>query len=166
MMMASARISLWALLAAVGASAPAALTRQPAESRGRPEVILDAARAAGPISPAYRADLLRVVDGDTIEARVALWLDQSLTTLVRLRDVDAPELASTCGHERARAVAARERLAHLLEQGRLLLTDVGRDKYGGRVLARVATPDGADVGALLVAEGHARVWRGRREAWC
>jgi hypothetical protein len=40
----------------------------------------------------YRADVLRVIDGDTFEARVRIWSGFEITTRVRLRAIDAPEL--------------------------------------------------------------------------
>jgi hypothetical protein len=39
------------------------------------------------------AELVRVIDGDTIEVRARIWLDLDLTTRVRLAGIDAPELA-------------------------------------------------------------------------
>jgi endonuclease YncB( thermonuclease family) len=116
---------------------------------------------------AYRAEVLRVIDGDTLEARVMIWLDQAVTTRVRLRDVDAPELNGSCMGERAAADAARTALAALVGVRPVILTDIGRDKYGGRIVARVSTMDGVDAGRTLVSAGHARnAGRGRRERWC
>jgi endonuclease YncB( thermonuclease family) len=39
---------------------------------------------------AHPAEVLRVLDGDTFEARVRLWPGLDVTTKVRLRGVDAP----------------------------------------------------------------------------
>lgn len=116
---------------------------------------------------AYRAEVLRVIDGDTLEARVTIWLDQTVTTRVRLRDVDAPELNGACPGERQAAEAARTALAAFVGVRPIILSDIGRDKYGGRIVARVSTTDGSDAGRTLVGAGHARnAGRGRRERWC
>jgi endonuclease YncB( thermonuclease family) len=168
------RFALWSLVAALGSAAPSALSvaaRPESATTVEPAgFALQGALPEQALRPgtglAYRAELLRVIDGDTLEARVAIWLDQSLTTRIRLRDIDAPELSAGCERERARAVAARDRLAALVSGGALVVTDIGRDKYGGRVIARVETAAGVDVGRTLVGEGHARVWARRREAWC
>jgi endonuclease YncB( thermonuclease family) len=112
-------------------------------------------------------EVLRVIDGDTVEVKAAIWLDQWIVTRVRLRGIDAPERAARCPAEGARAEAARRRLAALLEAGPAFLSDLGRDKYGGRVLGRLIDAAGLDLGERLMAEGHARAYAGRRrETWC
>ncbi|MEO5338879.1 MAG: nuclease, partial [Magnetospirillum sp. WYHS-4] len=60
----------------------------------------------------YAAEILRVIDGDTFEARIRLWLNQDLVQKVRLAGIDAPELTGPCP-EAGRA--ARARLAELLD---------------------------------------------------
>lgn len=170
------RLAVWSIAAALGSAAPAALSvahrkdstdfPPPAASHADNLPVAAASLPSQAGRSSYRAELIRVVDGDTLEARVALWLDQSLTTRIRLRDIDAPELSGTCPHERERAITARQRLAELVAGGSFLITDVGRDKYGGRVVARIETMSGLDVGQALVSEGHARVWQKRRGNWC
>lgn len=126
--------------------------------------LAEPARADGRLSGPVEATLLRVIDGDTLLVRARVWLDLEVITRVRLRDVNAPELRSRNEEERERAQAAREFVATLTEGAVLQLTEIGQDKYGGRVVARV-TVDGADLGAALLAEGHARPMgpRGRRQ---
>jgi len=119
----------------------------------------------------FDAELVRVVDGDTFEARVRIWFGQEITTLVRLRGIDAPELAARCPDEARRAEAAREHLALLLASGALTLRDVSLDKYGGRIVAGLTITDEAsgaeDAAALMLASGHARRYDGaRRASWC
>lgn len=61
--------------------------------------------------------------------------------------------------------AATRRLKEMLAEG---ITKIERDKNldrYGRTLALVYTAKG-EVGARLVDEGYARVWKGRRETWC
>jgi endonuclease YncB( thermonuclease family) len=107
-------------------------------------------------------EVTRVLDGDTVEGVARVWPDHEVRTKVRLRGVDAPELNAPCEAERRRAAAARDTLADLIRQGPLHLADIGRDKYGGRVVARVLLPDGADLGERLKAAGHARAYAGGR----
>jgi endonuclease YncB( thermonuclease family) len=126
-----------------------------------------AARAAEPqrIGP-IAAEVLGVHDGDTFRARAAIWPGISADTAVRLRGIDAPELAGKCPAERAAAIAARQALAALLG-ARVTLLEIAPDKYGGRIDARVLNAAGLDVGAAMIAAGHARPYDGRaRGGWC
>lgn len=116
---------------------------------------------------AYSADVVRVIDGDTFEARVQLWPGLELDTKVRLRNIDAPELHARCADELAKARAARAALQALLAAGGVTISRVGIDKYGGRIDALVATRDTADVSAALLDGGFARSYDGRRRlSWC
>ena len=127
-------------------------------------------RLAGPVP----AEVLSVIDGDTIEVRAVIWLGQVLSTRVRLAGIDAPELRGKCARERALAVRARDyllaKLAAKLEDGErawVRLRDIRYGKYAGRVLARVETAGGEDLGRGLMAAGLARPYAGRaRESWC
>ena len=56
------------------------------------------------IRMAHAVEVLSVLDGDTFEARVNLWPGLAITTRVRLRGIDAPELRARCEDERAKAV--------------------------------------------------------------
>ncbi len=116
---------------------------------------------------ALAADVLRVIDGDTFEARVRLWPRLEVTTLVRLRGIDAPELKARCADELTQAEAARDALRAILDEGEVRLARVTLDKYGGRVVADVATRDTPDVSAVMVESGAARRYGGaRRDGWC
>jgi endonuclease YncB( thermonuclease family) len=122
-------------------------------------------------APALRsghpAEVVRVLDGDTFEARVRIWPGMEITTRVRLRGVDAPELRARCDAERVKALAARDALARLLAEGSVGIARVGQDKYGGRVDADVSTARTPDVAATLLEGGYARRYSGgRRESWC
>ena len=121
--------------------------------------------AAGEMVPGpLPAELIRVIDGDTIEVRAHLWLGLELTTRVRLADIDAPELDGGCPAERDLARAAREYLALQLSPT-LALRDVRQDKYGGRVVARVVNVQTQDVAELLLSRRLA-VRAGTAAAWC
>jgi endonuclease YncB( thermonuclease family) len=124
-------------------------------------------QSAAAVKGAYAAEVLRVIDGDTFEARVRLWPGLAMTTRVRLRGIDAPELNARCPEERSKAVAARDALASMLDDGELTVLRVGLDKYGGRVIADAATPRTPDVSAALRLRGLVRAYAGgRRESWC
>ena len=145
----------------VGATVIAGRAYAPAETEA-PRIQREPGLRAG-----YPATVLYVNDGDTFEARVRIWPGMDVTTKVRLRTVDAPEMKYRCEDERVKAFAAREALATMLRQGTVTITNVQQDKYGGRVDADVATAGTPNVADALVAKGLARPYDGgRRESWC
>lgn len=99
-----------------------------------------------------------VVDGDTI------WLNGAK---IRLADIDAPEIGEPqCDYEYSLGIRATHRLRDLLTQGSFevrRLGDSDRDQYDREL--RVLTREGQSIGDILVAEGLARTWAGRREPW-
>jgi micrococcal nuclease len=118
---------------------------------------------AGPVP----AEVVEVLDGDTIAVRAHIWLGQELATHVRLAGIDAPELHGKCDRERRLAAAARDFLAQRLVERHVMLRDVQVDKYGGRVVARVVTDAGEDVAGALIGAGFARPYGGgTRLPWC
>lgn len=114
-----------------------------------------------------RAEVVRVHDGDTLIVRARIWLGQVVSTKVRLAGVDAPELRGRCAREKKMARAARRFVEGKLAGGSITLRDIRFGKYAGRVLARVITAEGEDLGQALIAAGLARPYRGgRRGRWC
>ena len=122
---------------------------------------------AGPQADSERAHFARcdgagrvtcVVDGDTIWYR---------GEKIRLADINTPEISRpACRREAELGERATRRLTALLNQGRFTLhpTDRATDRYGRRLL--VITRAGASLGEVLVAEGLAERWQGRRGSWC
>jgi micrococcal nuclease len=100
-----------------------------------------------------------VVDGDTI------WLGGNK---IRIADIDTPEISDPrCPSELALGNRATNRLIELINDGPFELHAwPGRDedRYGRKL--RVLVRDGRSLGDILVSEGLARTWSGRREPWC
>ena len=107
------------------------------------------ALALCPPPPAIRHTC--VVDGDTV------WIEGEK---IRLAGIDAPEINGRCEYERNLARQARDRLVSLLNSRTIVIERTGTDRYG-RTLAYVS-----GAGEVLVQEGLAKRWRGRREPWC
>jgi len=109
-----------------------------------------------------------ILDGDTFSAAVSLDADTTVSVRVRLRNVDTPEMNGDCEYERARAVAARDRLAEIIPVGSMVeLSNVKDDKYLGRIDANVADSRGRDVGEILIREKFGRKYNGgKRKPWC
>lgn len=111
-----------------------------------------------------RADVERVVDGDTVRMRVAIWLDQEIRVAVRLADVDAPEVfRPQCAAEKTSGESAKAFVEGFLQGRDVMLHDIQRDKYGGRVAARIEA-DGEDLGAALIAAGLGA--KDFQHVWC
>ena len=127
-------------------------------------LIVRACVAGEVLSGPYTAEVLRVIDGDTIEARVRIWLGQDVTARIRVRGIDTPELRGRCPGEREAAAGARKHLTMLLAGVPVTLSRIGNDKFGGRLDASVALPDGSDIAHAMKLAGHAREWSGRRGA--
>jgi micrococcal nuclease len=88
--------------------------------------------------------------------------------MIRLEDIDAPEIFDyKCGSELALGRHATERLLELINAGPFeVVNRSGRDedRYGRKL--RTVERGGRSLGDVLVAEGLARRWDGRRRSWC
>lgn len=97
------------------------------------------------------AQTIRVVDGDTFMVGAET---------IRLQNIDAPEAGQMCRAENGRSydcgATSTQALARLLEQGGLRCVGNTRDRYD-RKLAH-CTVQGQDIGAAMVARGHARAY--------
>jgi endonuclease YncB( thermonuclease family) len=149
-----------------------ALTPQ-AEATAAPEIATAPSAPETPLAHRldqtiiYPIEVLRIIDGDTFEARVRVWPGLDVETHVRLRGIDAAELHARCGDELAKAQAARTALQSILAEGGVSISRVGVDKYGGRIDATVATRSTADVSAAMLSGGFARAYGGgKRGSWC
>jgi endonuclease YncB( thermonuclease family) len=113
----------------------------------------------GAAAPAPAAAQVRVIDGDTFDYA---------GERIRVADIDTPEVRGGCPFETALAARATARMRVLLAQGPFELHPLanGRDedRYGRKL--RIVTRGGRSLGDMLVAEGLARTWTGRREPWC
>jgi endonuclease YncB( thermonuclease family) len=115
------------------------------------------APVAGPVD----ADLIAVVDGDTLLVEARPWPQQKVTVLVRIRGIDAPELKAKCDADRRAALRAKQRLVDLAV-GRIRLSNIAGDKYFGRVVADVSIDNVEDIGSSLLAQGLVKTYDGGR----
>ena len=147
-------------------AAPIGFARADAPGREPPRSVGTTAQRLDP-NLAYPAEVLRVIDGDTFQARVRVWPGLDVDTKVRLRGIDAAELHARCADEQVKAEAARAALETILAEGGVAISRVGIDKYGGRVDAVASTRSTADVSAAMLNGGWARSYAGgRRAGWC
>lgn len=98
-------------------------------------------------------EVVKVVDGDTIDVVIDLGFGITIDERLRLYGIDAWEIV---GQEKAYGLRAREFLRSRLQAAKNIVIDVldeERGKYG-RVLATVFA-DGVNLNRLLVERGHA-----------
>lgn len=124
------------------------------------------------LSGPLKATITEVVDGDTVKARVQIWLHQTIDVSVRLRGIDTPELRGRCHEERMLARRAQRRLNTLLQSetgyAPVTLSNISQGKYGGRVIAIVQNREGHSLGDILLQEKIAKPYQKRRSKnhWC
>lgn len=117
----------------------------------------------------YRANLVKVVDGDTVDVDIDLgfgvWLKNER---VRIMGIDTPESRTSDKVEKVFGLAAKERLKELVKTDCVLKTFAakdGEDMKGkfGRVLGDFEVGD-KRVTEILIEEGHAVKYHGQNKA--
>jgi micrococcal nuclease len=108
----------------------------------------------------YRVkQVLRVVDGDTIDVDIDLGFDISFTSRVRLAGIDTPESRTTDKKEKALGLEVKQRLKDLLSKSSNIVIKTQKpdstEKYG-RILGWLFI-DGAEksINEGLIADGYA-----------
>ena len=100
----------------------------------------------------YRAEVTRVVDGDTMDMTIDMGLGIVLRDRVRVLDFDAAETWRPKNEaERKHGEAATKRATELLSAPVTVVVD-GRGSFG-RVLARIVLEDGRDFAEVMKSEG-------------
>ncbi len=117
---------------------------------------------AGPVE----AELVSVIDGDTVLVSARPWPQQTVSVMVRIRGIDTPEIHAKCETARQLALAAKDVLTEALSagNGRLSPSSISGDKYFGRVVADISFDNGHDAAAVMLAAGLARPYDGGRKA--
>ena len=117
----------------------------------------------------YGCELLRVIDGDTIDVRADLGFDVSLKLRLRFAGINTPESRTRNLEEKALGLAAKARLNEVLESADSIeFESFGKGKFGRGLATPYAVigDERTDVCQLLVREDHARLYDGgKREPW-
>jgi endonuclease YncB( thermonuclease family) len=96
---------------------------------------------------------LSTYDGDTVKVKF------------RLAGIDTPEIKGHCDFEKSLALKARDfTRAFITRSKKITFVTNGVGRYG-RPLVDIRSEHGF-LNELLVSNGLARVYRGRRESWC
>ena len=119
----------------------------------------------------YRAKLVKVVDGDTIDAMIDVGFDIWIKKRIRYKGIDTWESRTRDLDEKKKGLAAKARNKELLESvskksGYFMIKSYGTGKYG-RVLADIYIQDSDYnhiwVNKQLITEGHAYVYEGGKK---
>ncbi len=134
----------------------------------------------------YQCELIKVVDGDTIDCYIDLGFNLKTKKRVRYMGIDTWESRTRDAAEKVKGLAAKARNKALLEQGVFKLKSFGTGKFG-RVLGEifvdpvvvgehinecVASPDSeidldhdgwVSVNDILIEEGHAYHYEGGKK---
>ena len=116
----------------------------------------------------YNIELIRCIDGDTVDAYIDLGFSVKVKKRIILHGINTPESRTRDLEEKAKGLAAKNRLKAILEGAKSIqLNSFGVGKYG-RCLGElhVDVLDGKEcitltnVNQLLITEGHAVAYHG------
>ena len=116
----------------------------------------------------YNIELIRCIDGDTVDAYIDLGFSVKVKKRIRLHGINTPESRTRDLEEKARGLAAKNRLKAILEGAKSIqLNSFGVGKYR-RCLGELHVDmlDGKEcitltnVNQLLITEGHAVAYHG------
>ena len=114
----------------------------------------------------YKVNILKVVDGDTVDVDIDLgfgvWLRNER---VRLAGIDTPESRTSDAVEKVFGQAAKDRVNSLLGAEAILISQISKSgdnikgKFG-RIIGNFKTINGENVADVLMSEGHAVAYNG------
>ena len=113
----------------------------------------------------YKAKVIRVIDGDTLDAMIDLGFNTWVKKRIRLSGLDTCEVRTRDKAEKKKGLAAKARVVEVLEgsNNEINLTSLGVGKYGrciGEVqivknYIRSNKYHGKSLNKMLLKEGHA-----------
>ena len=111
----------------------------------------------------YEAEVIRVVDGDTLIASISLGFDVYVKKRIRFQGFNAPESRTRDLEEKKRGLAAKDRVIEILKENdnKFLLKSHGVGKYGrclGEIFVETLGDDSLQ--KTLINEGHGVEYNG------
>ena len=114
----------------------------------------------------YRATVIHVVDGDTVDLAVSLGFDMTYKARFRLVGINTPESYGPTACDEGRA--AKQYLTDTLKEGTVVIVKTTKDKKEkyGRFLAELflfdaaAKPLDRSVNQMMIDAGHAKAYFG------
>ena len=127
----------------------------------------------------YEAELIKVLDGDTIDCYIDLGFDLKIKKRIRYMGIDTWESRTRDKNEKVKGLAAKARNKELLEAGVFKIVSYGTGKFG-RVLGEIfVSPDAVgheiaenvdkssdglvSINDILINEGHAYEYDGGKK---
>ena len=114
----------------------------------------------------YKAKLIKVVDGDTVDAMIDCGFSVFRKERIRLKGINAPESRTRDKAEKKKGLAAKARLQELIKDGKnefIVKTSLDKKcKYGtllGELYQSIAPRSNfPSYNEILLEEGHATVY--------
>ena len=116
----------------------------------------------------YKAKLIRVIDGDTIDAMIDLGFNTWVKKRIRLAGINAYETRTRDKKEKEKGLLAKRRFQQILKEGEeFTFKSHGVGKYGRclgdvYVVKRYIKSDryqGKSVNQMMIKEGHAKEYK-------
>jgi micrococcal nuclease len=113
----------------------------------------------------YKAKLVKVVDGDTVDALIDCGFSTFKKERIRLYGINTPECRTRDKAEKKLGLAAKARLKELIKEGKnefIVKTSIDKKGKYGRLLGELFRLDDKKINynKLLVKEGHATKYYG------
>ena len=114
----------------------------------------------------YKAKLIKVVDGDTVDAMIDCGFSVFRKERIRLKGINAPESRTRDKAEKIKGLAAKARLQELIKDGKNeFIVKTSLDKKGkyGRLLGELyqsiaPRSNFPSYNEILLEEGHATIY--------
>lgn len=116
----------------------------------------------------YKAKILKILDGDTVEIDLDLGFNITLAAQkVRLSGIDTPESRTTDTEEKPRGLLSKKKLQEKLPVGSYLTIETLRadsndDKFG-RILGIFIAQDGTNINQWMIANNYAVSYLGENK---
>jgi micrococcal nuclease len=114
----------------------------------------------------YKAEIIAVIDGDTIEVDFDLgfgvWLRKQR---IRLEGIDTPESRTLDKEEKIRGILSKEKLKEVLLKDKYIYvqTKLDPNEKFGRILAKISTPSGIEVNQWMISNYYAVAYQGENK---
>jgi len=106
----------------------------------------------------YKAKVVRVVDGDTVDLKIDLGFDIWIHERVRLKDIDAPEVRTRDLQEKEKGLESKAFVEEQFEkhgEDVIVHTEYRRGKYG-RTVGDIEFKNGSKLCLMLLKTGNAK----------